>query len=91
MKTAEEWLNEDRKFEHESIPTSLWNHLCTYESEHTKNQLLDFIKDVQLEAFKAGMTEAANIIKTYGVLNSVHESNRGKNAILTARDNKTTT
>ncbi len=67
MKTAEEW--------HDNL----------YKSRHGQMELIttDEIKQIQLDAYKHGMTEAAEIVDFDALPTSIYK------AILTARDNKT--
>lgn len=79
MKTAEEWANELFADKH---PHAMW-----------EENIINFVKLVQLDAYKAGMTEAAEICEQQcsktiffsraSALNFTHR------AILHARDNKT--
>lgn len=62
MKTAEEWVNKDNtKLQSLDYPISLYNLTISHESEHDESKLIDFVQQIQLEAYKAGMTRAAEI------------------------------
>jgi hypothetical protein len=67
MKTAEEWvMNEDTvipdfQYTKEKKATSLSSLTFSYESEHSAENLMEFVKQIQLDAWKQGMTDAADI------------------------------
>ena len=52
MKTANEWVKGDR---------GLWAMTCTNESDHSFDQLVEFIRQVQLDAWASGMDDAQTI------------------------------
>ena len=84
MKTAEEWF----------ITTAVPIHPDCVEKMRKNGWRcvnLDDIKQIRLEAYKAGMTEAAEMAKrrTDGSLGQSKARARLVSEILTARDNKT--
>lgn len=53
MKTADDWIRKnDTKIEGNEFETGLWNYVTTYDSVHTMNGLIDFVKQIQVDALR---------------------------------------
>jgi len=55
MKTAEKWYHTDEKL-------SLHNIVTSYDSDFEAKEVIDYIKQIQLDAWKQGMLDAATIV-----------------------------
>lgn len=76
MKTAEEWANEVGE-------TVMLDCFAGDRMARPGDPTINLVKQIQLDAFKAGMTEAAGMV-------SCKDGLAIRQAILSARDNKTT-
>ena len=59
MKTAEEWIDEPRDNRCYKA-MSMRNYLSTHESEHDDDEIIEWLKQIQLDAMKEGMRRAAD-------------------------------
>ena len=60
MKTAEEWIDEPRDNRCYKA-MSMRNYLSTHESEHDDDEIIEWLKQIQLDAMKEGMRRAATV------------------------------
>ncbi len=56
MKVASEWVEG---------PGKLWELTCTYESDHTPEQLISIVGQVQIDALIQGVRDAANMAQQF--------------------------
>ncbi len=87
MKTAEEWVTtENTKLtprwpNEKKLVWSLSSYTWSHEAEHSEEGLVEFVKQIQLDAWKQGMSDAAEIAQ---------EIEYPSDAILCAKEQKQT-
>lgn len=72
----------------EDIVMDIWPSLAHICGDEAKKQAVAFIKSIQLDAFKAGMAEAAEIARSNNTPVSLDDCLMIADSILCARDQK---